>query len=123
MDTKITSRDIQKPITEAMPQKVDQSKSEVKNQETSSQKILDKTGFKVQLSDGARELGESSKKALEIARSTDPVRSDRVEYFKEKIRKMQAGEEGGYVLDSGKIADGILFEAVKDRLATEDDPR
>lgn len=65
----------------------------------------------VTLSPEAKEKAEAYQKALDIARNTPDVREDRVADLKKKIK------EGKYDLDSGKIADGIMREAAKERLA------
>ena len=66
----------------------------------------------VSLSPEAKVLAEAKKKALGIAMNTPDVREDRVAELK---RKISAGE---YQIDSEKIADGILREALREQLAT-----
>ena len=68
-------------------------------------------GVDVELSSSAKSLAESKSKALEIARNTPDIRSDKVDYFKKLIAS------GQYKPDAGNIADGILREAVKERLS------
>ncbi len=68
-------------------------------------------GYNVNVSTQAKELAEARGKAFNIAKNTDPVREDRVADIKKRIA------DGTYQVDSGQIADGMLREAVKDRLA------
>lgn len=74
-----------------------------------------KANFDVNISTGARSRAEASSKALEIARNTPDVREDRVAMLKKQI------EEGTYKVDSGKIADGMMREAILDHLAETDE--
>jgi negative regulator of flagellin synthesis FlgM len=71
--------------------------------------------FGVQLSDNARKRVDERKKAFEIARNTPDVREDKVAAIKAKI------QAGTYDVDSGKIADGMLREAIMEHLATNKD--
>jgi negative regulator of flagellin synthesis FlgM len=68
-------------------------------------------GVNVELSPQARQMAEARKKAADIARSTPDVREDRVAALKAQIAS------GTYKPDPGKIADGILREAILDRLS------
>jgi len=68
----------------------------------------------VSVSDQGRELSEARRKAFEIAKSTPDVREDRVAELKARIA------DGKYEVDSGKIADGMLREAVKEKLAEQE---
>ena len=68
-------------------------------------------GVNVELSPQARQMADARKKAADIARSTPDVREDRVAALKAQIAA------GTYKPDSGKIADGILREAILDRLS------
>lgn len=70
-----------------------------------------KSGFQVDLSKESQEIAAAHRKALQVAMSTPDVRAERVEELKNKIKN------GEYKIDSGKIADGILKEAVRDELA------
>jgi len=74
-----------------------------------------KANFDVNISSGARSRAEASAKALEIARNTPDVREDRVAMLKKQI------EEGNYKVDSGKVADGMMREAILDHLAETDE--
>jgi flagellar biosynthesis anti-sigma factor FlgM len=74
-----------------------------------------KANFDVNISTSARDRAEASAKALEIARKTPDVREDRVAMLKKQI------DEGNYKVDSGKIADGMMREAILDHLAETDE--
>jgi len=74
-----------------------------------------KPNFDVNISAGARDRAEASARALDIARNTPDVREDRVAMLKKQI------EEGNYKIDSGKIADGMMREAIRDHLAETED--
>ncbi|MEY3901391.1 MAG: hypothetical protein RL189_697 [Pseudomonadota bacterium] len=63
----------------------------------------------VQISPRARELNL----ARQVVESTPDVREDKVAKFKAMI------ERGEYKPDAGKIADGILSEAIRDELSKE----
>jgi len=69
------------------------------------------TNYDVNISTSGKERAEAFSKALDIARKTPDVRADRVADLKQRIAA------GKYHVDSGKIADGMLREAVKDHLA------
>lgn len=71
-----------------------------------------RNGVNVSLSEAAKKRTEQIKTAHEIASNTSPIREDRVNELKAKIA------DGTYHIDSGKIADGILMEAVKDEVAS-----
>ena len=68
----------------------------------------------VQISAEAKERADAHAKALDIARGTPDVREDRIADIKARI------QAGTYEIDSGKIADGMLREAIKERLAIMD---
>ena len=68
-------------------------------------------GFDVNLSSQAKNIAESRAKALEIAKNTPDVRMDKVASIKEQIAN------GTYKVDSGRIADGMLREAIMEKLA------
>jgi len=74
-----------------------------------------KPNFDVNISPAARDRAEASAKAFDIARNTPDVREDRVAMLKKQI------DEGSYKIDSGKIADGMMREAIRDHLAESDD--
>ncbi len=65
----------------------------------------------VNISPKAKERADAQQKALEIARNTPDVREDRVKALKAQI------DAGTYQIDSGKIADGMLREAIKEHLS------
>lgn len=66
---------------------------------------------KVSLSEQGKRLREDKAKAFDIAKSTSPVREDRVAELKKRI------QSGQYEINAGKIADGMLNEAIKESLA------
>ncbi len=87
-----------------------------KKAQKESDKLVEKSGedksdFNVNLSSRAKEMAESRKKAMEIAKNTPDIREDRVADLKKRI------EAGEYKVDAGNIADGMLREAIKDELA------
>jgi negative regulator of flagellin synthesis FlgM len=69
----------------------------------------------VTISKEAKARSEAQQKALEIARGTPDVREDRVKALKAQI------DAGTYQVDSGKIADGMLREAIREHLAETPD--
>jgi|GEM_PF-880849 flagellar biosynthesis anti-sigma factor FlgM len=71
----------------------------------------DRSDFAVALSEKAKGMAEARSKALEVARNTPDIREDRVADLKRRI------ESGEYSVDSGRIADGMLREAIRDELA------
>jgi len=87
--------------------KARQAKEEVKG------KKLDKS-VDVELSPDAKALAEAHAKAFEIAINTPEVNEDRVAELKAKI------QNGTYRVNPEGIADGILREAILDKLAEED---
>ena len=72
-------------------------------------------GVDVSVSNEAKSRSAERKKAFDIAKNTPDVREARVAELKAKI---QSGE---YKPDSGKIADGMLREAIMEHLAQEGD--
>lgn len=72
------------------------------------------SNFNVNLSPKAKEIADARAKATEIARNTPDVREDKVAEIKKKIA------DGTYKVDSGKIADGIAREAMRDYMANSD---
>ncbi|NRA67069.1 MAG: flagellar biosynthesis anti-sigma factor FlgM [Pseudobacteriovorax sp.] len=81
------------------------------NDTKSSQRIG--KNFDVSLSPEAQQLMKAQEKALDIARSTSPIREDRVADIKARIAN------GTYQIEPGKIADGMMMEAIKDSLASK----
>ena len=71
-------------------------------------------GYTVAVSSEAQELTAAHAKAFEIAKNTSPIREKRVAELKSQI------EAGTYKVDSGNIADGMLREAIRDKLATSE---
>jgi len=85
--------------------------SGVKNQhEFSSIKQQDSH---VHLSPEARKLADTHKKAYSAAKKAPDIREDKVKEYRERLAS------GIYSYDSGKIADGILRESIRDKLAKE----
>ena len=72
------------------------------------------TSYEVDLSSQSKSRRAEQEKAYNIAKSTPDVRAQRVADLKAKIKN------GTYEVDSGKIADGILKEAIRDHLASID---
>ena len=72
------------------------------------------SNFDVKISDGAKDKAAAYDKALSIARKTPDVREDRVAALKKQI------DAGTYQVDSGKVADGMLREAIIEHLAESD---
>lgn len=97
------------------PTDVRQAEGVQQNAKKKEAKSAHKTDFDVALSPQAREMAEAREKALQIAKATSPIREDRVAELKQKI------QNGTYQIDSGKIADGIIREAVLDQLGTMPD--
>ncbi len=70
--------------------------------------------FSLDISPASKEIRQAYEKARKIARETPDVREDKVRDIKEKIRN------GYYQVDSGKVADGILKEALRDHISTSE---
>lgn len=81
------------------------------SREDDRQVKMHSSGYDVHLSPEARELAEARLKAEAIAKSTPAIRQDRIDAIKEQIAN------GAYQIDSEKVADGMLREAVRDHLA------
>jgi len=73
-----------------------------------------KKSVDVDVSSRGRELAQAHQKALDIARATPEVREDRVAELKELIAN------GKYEIRPDKIADGMMREALLERLAMTD---
>jgi negative regulator of flagellin synthesis FlgM len=71
-----------------------------------------KDGYSVAVSSEAQLLKASHQKAFDIAKNTSSMRTEKMAEIKAKIK------DGSYKIDSGKIADGMLREAIKDELST-----
>jgi negative regulator of flagellin synthesis FlgM len=71
-------------------------------------------GYNVAVSSEAQELTAAHAKAFDIAKNTSPIRADKVASLKAQI------QAGTYNVDSGNIADGILREAIREKLATSE---
>lgn len=99
-----------RPVDLQKSQQADQARKG-KEKDKASRSGRQADTYNVNLSPAAKQLSQDRAKAMEIAQQTSPIREDRISELKAKI---QSGE---YKVDSGKIADGILLEAVKDQLA------
>lgn len=79
--------------------------------DSSRQSAPARSDWNVSLSPEAQQRADAMKKARDIARATPDVREDRVRELKEKIAK------GEYQVESGQVADAMLAEAIRERLA------
>lgn len=70
-----------------------------------------KSSYSVNLSPNVDSSAISKAKATAIAKATEPTRENRIQELKQRI------QSGTYQVDSGKVADGILKEAIKDEVA------
>lgn len=114
MDTRLVGPSLLKSsVTEKTQdlKKSDRAENRALAKSKSSAAGRGKQDFNVQLSSEARELAEARQKAFDIARNTPEVREDKVQELKEKIKS------GEYKVSSEKIADGILREALMEKLA------
>ena len=73
----------------------------------------DGKGVDVSVSDKARARAADQKKAVDLAMQAPDVREDRVAAIKSQMAA------GTYKVDSGKIADGMVREAVMEHLASD----
>ena len=106
----------QRTIADSLVDRLSDKQEKVSNEKVRQERPhLDRSGYQVELSNHAVESSIARKKAHEIATATDPVRMERVEALKKQI------DSGQYSVDPGRVADGILAEAIRDRLAMEDD--
>jgi flagellar biosynthesis anti-sigma factor FlgM len=71
--------------------------------------------FGVELSEKGKARVAERKKAFDIAKNTPDIREDKVADIKARLAA------GTYEVDSGKIADGMLREALMEHLATSKD--
>lgn len=71
-------------------------------------------GVDVELSPDARALADAHAKAFDIAINSPEVREEKVAELKAKI------QNGTYKINAPGIADGILREAILDKLAEQD---
>ena len=72
------------------------------------------SGVGVSVSEGARNRVSEQKRAKELAMNAPEVREDRVNAIKSKINA------GTYQIDSEKIANGMMREAVMEHLTSEE---
>lgn len=87
----------------------------VSNPSSSETKNSAAVDYDVSLSPRAREMAEARARAFEIAKNTSDVREDKVAALKAQIA------EGKYQADPSKIADGMLREAIMERLAENEE--
>ena len=73
-----------------------------------------KQDWGLDISPKAKEMSDAFKKATEIAHATPDVREDRVADIKKRL------SDGTYEMDSGKIADGMMREAMIEHLANDE---
>ena len=107
---------LQSDLATLTSRKAEQSQAEKMSADRPADRSLDRSnrGYSVDISSESKSTKEARQKATEIARNTPDVRSEKVANLKKQI------ENGTYKPDAGKIADGILREAIKDRLAQGD---
>ena len=67
----------------------------------------------VDLSNQSQKIKDSMDKAYQIAMATSDIRESKVNELKERIRN------GTYLVDSGRIADGMAREAILEYLAMD----
>jgi negative regulator of flagellin synthesis FlgM len=110
MDTRSIrhSRDVPNRLD---PSRVRQDEESGRTKEGDQSTAAGKSDFKIELSPEAKRLAEARETASEIAKATSPVREDRVADLKARIKS------GEYQVDPGKIADGMLREAIRDEIA------
>jgi negative regulator of flagellin synthesis FlgM len=109
-----TKRVNQNTISPTQARGVDTAKSAETNETTTSGVEKSKgqsRDYSVALSDQSKEVAAGREKALKIAKGTPDIREDKVAEYKKLLA------DGKYKIDSGKIADGILREAIRDKLA------
>lgn len=100
----------QKPAGDAKKaETVQAAKSAVNAYAKAAQPSAKQEAANVQISPRAREMNL----ARQVVESTPDVREDKVAKFKSMI------ERGEYKPDAGKIADGILAEAIRDELSKD----
>ncbi len=87
--------------------------SDLKKSGPKSQPKEPPVDYAVNLSPEAKRNMEMRAKALEIARNTPDIREDKVADIKAAIAN------GTYKVDPGKVADGMLREAIKDKIASD----
>ncbi len=69
------------------------------------------SNYNVSISPESEKVRSFRNKMFEAAKDSPAVREDKVKEFKDKIAS------GSYQVDSGKIADGMLREAIREKLA------
>ena len=113
----IKKNDLLGPLTDSLIKRSSENKetSKTKSSDSSRNLGLKEASFDVRVSPEAAIRKQLFEQAFKIAQETNPIREDRVKELKEKIAN------GSYQVDSGKIADGMLKEAVLDELAKNPD--
>lgn len=96
----------------------DAKNAEQVSKNSADQKLSNKAGsksvspdYEVDLSGGGKDIQEARNRAAQIAKDTSAIRQEKIDAIKEQIKN------GTYQVDSGKVADGILKEAVREELA------
>ena len=112
MDTQKVGSGISGALNSSRMNNVSQEEAE-KLKDLQNKDIKKQGSFDVDFSDQGKVRSAELAKAMEIARNTSAIRQDRVDELKARI------QAGNYQIDSGKIADGMLREAIKDRISTD----
>ena len=87
-----------------------------KDQKKLEDKIgTEKIDYNVELSKAATDLAKARNKAFEIAKATSAIRDEKIMELKNKI------ETGEYKINPEDIADGILKEAIQEKLSEMED--
>ncbi len=71
--------------------------------------------YDVNLSPQAKQMAEARAKAFDIAKNTPEVREEKVAELKKRI------QSGNYQVDSTKVADGMMREAIMQALTESED--
>ncbi|MCB9228060.1 MAG: flagellar biosynthesis anti-sigma factor FlgM [Deltaproteobacteria bacterium] len=104
-------------ITQTTMHEVRSNRNQEQDLNKSQKSVSDRKpagGYQVNISPESVRRQEEQQKAYQIAQDTSPTREDRIEHLKHKI------SSGNYKIDSGKIADGILREAIREYLANHE---
>jgi len=121
MDTRPVSSPASSPLTQVSNSGAAESaksaaiKRAKESKEGSVTRNSGRKDWDVQISPEAIELAEARQKAMNVAKATNPVREDRVADIKRRIA------DGSYKVDAGKVADGIMAEAIRDHVASSPD--
>ena len=112
MDSKPISRGAPSSITVNRDPKIN-SKEEKSSKVDSNRSEIHGKNWSVKISPESKSMLEARNKALEIAKNAPDVRQEKIDAIKQRI------SNGEYKVDAGKIADGMLKEAIKDHLAND----